>query len=44
MSITHSMADEEKRSIEFDKHSTDHLGGALVSKFFILFALPWVAK
>ncbi|KAF8493655.1 OPT oligopeptide transporter [Russula emetica] len=29
MSVTHSLADEEKRSIEFDKHSTDHFGGAL---------------
>ena len=33
MSI-HSLADEEKKSIEFDKYGTDYLGGALVSNFF----------
>jgi hypothetical protein len=35
MSVAHSLADEEKKSIEFDKHSTDYLGGALVSNFLL---------
>ena len=35
------MDDEEKKSL--DKQSTDHLGVAVVSNFFLL-AFPWVAN
>jgi hypothetical protein len=45
MSVTRSLADEEKRSIEFDKHSTGHLGSAQVSYFFyFLFPSPLGCK
>jgi hypothetical protein len=35
MSVAHSLADEEKKSIEFDKYGTDYPGGALVSHFLL---------
>src|SRR6266403_968733 len=38
MSVT--LSDEEKRSLEFDKHSTDHLDAAPVSIFFPLISPP----
>ena len=43
MSFSHSLTDEEKRSIEFDKRSTDHLSSAQVS-IFLFFSSPLGCK
>jgi hypothetical protein len=40
MSASYSLGDEEKKSIEFDKHSADPFGGTQVSKFIYFLSLP----